>query len=37
MTGPEDDIDVAVNGDPDSTLGEDDEAGFDDDPYGEEP
>lgn len=29
MSGPEDDPDDAVNGDPDSTLGEDDESGFD--------
>ena len=29
VTGPEDDPDEEVNGDPDSTLGEDDESGFD--------
>ena len=29
VTGPEDEPDEEVNGDPDSTLGEDDESGFD--------
>lgn len=28
-TGPDDPFDPAVNGDPSSTLGEDDESGFD--------
>ena len=37
VTGPEDEVDEEVNGDPDSTLGEDDEEGFDDDPFGVEP
>lgn len=29
MTGPEDEFDPVVNGDPDSTCGEEDEEGFD--------
>lgn len=29
MIGPEDEPDEEVNGDPDSTLGEDDESGYD--------
>ena len=29
MTGPEDEFDPAVNGDPDSTTGEEDDSGFD--------
>jgi hypothetical protein len=29
ICGPEDEFDERVNGDPDSTLGEDDESGFD--------
>lgn len=37
MVGPEDEFDPEVNGDPSSTLGDDDEEGFDDDPYGDEP
>lgn len=32
VTGPEDEPDTGVNGDPDSMLGEDDESGFDDMP-----
>ena len=32
IAGPEDEADDEVNGDPDSTLGEDDESGFDDGP-----
>ena len=32
MTGPEDEFDPAVNGDPDSTTGEEDESGFDEMP-----
>ena len=32
IAGPEDEADVEVNGDPDSTLGEEDEIGFDDGP-----
>lgn len=32
IVGPEDEPDESVNGDPDSTLGEDDETGFDDMP-----
>lgn len=29
MTGPEDEFDDETNGDPDSTVGEEDESGFD--------
>lgn len=35
--GPEDEFDDEANGDPDSCEGEEDEAGFDDDPFGVEP
>ncbi len=37
IAGPEDEPDDEVNGDPDSTLGEDDERGFDDGPDEPEP
>ncbi len=35
--GPLDELDEEANGDPGSTLGEDDDTGFDDDPWGAEP
>ena len=35
--GPQDPFDDGANGDPDSSLGEDDETGFDDDPFGDDP
>lgn len=37
IAGPEDESDDEVNGDPDSTLGEEDESGFDDGPDEPEP
>jgi hypothetical protein len=37
IAGPEDEVDLEVNADPDSTLGEDDESGFDDGPDEPEP
>ena len=36
MTGPLDLFDDEANGDPDSLTGEEDESGFDDDPFGPE-